>query len=64
MKNLSLYQADALNEGWGGDFDVVVLAGNLLVNIETGGGLSTGTAALYPESCGLPYNRRHDVSGL
>ena len=36
-RNLTLYQADALKEGWGKDFDVVVLAGNLLVNIETDG---------------------------
>lgn len=36
-ENLTLYQADALKEGWGKDFDVVVLAGNLLVNIETDG---------------------------
>ncbi|MDR0897385.1 MAG: class I SAM-dependent methyltransferase [Oscillospiraceae bacterium] len=34
LKNLTLYRADALAEGWGEGFDVVVLAGNLLMNIE------------------------------
>jgi SAM-dependent methyltransferase len=32
---LSFYKADAILQDWGKDFDVVVLAGNLLLNIET-----------------------------
>lgn len=35
MDNINCYLADALNFDWGTDYDVVVLAGNLLINIET-----------------------------
>ncbi|NLO47214.1 MAG: methyltransferase domain-containing protein [Clostridiales bacterium] len=35
MSNIVCYSADALTSDWGSDFDVVVLAGNLLLNIET-----------------------------
>ncbi len=33
LPNLTCYQADALAQDWGTDYDVVVLAGNLLINI-------------------------------
>ena len=35
MSNITCYLADALTSDWGSDFDVVVLAGNVLINIET-----------------------------
>jgi SAM-dependent methyltransferase len=35
MNNITCYSADALTSHWGEDFDVVVLAGNVLINIET-----------------------------
>jgi SAM-dependent methyltransferase len=37
LKNIRYYQADALKEDWGKDYDVVVLAGNIMINIVTGG---------------------------
>jgi SAM-dependent methyltransferase len=37
LKNIALRRADALAESWGEGFDVAVLGGNLLVNIETSG---------------------------
>ncbi len=37
LQNFACYRADALTENWGEGFDAVVLAGNLLVNIETDG---------------------------
>jgi SAM-dependent methyltransferase len=33
--NLTCYQADAVSADWGTGFDVVVMAGNILINIET-----------------------------
>lgn len=35
MSNITCYSADALTSDWGSDFDVVVLAGNVLININT-----------------------------
>mgnify|MGYP000891203622 CR=1 FL=1 len=35
IPNIICYQADALNTDWGTRFDVVVMAGNILINIET-----------------------------
>jgi SAM-dependent methyltransferase len=35
MRNITCYSADALISDWGLDFDLVVLAGNVLINIET-----------------------------
>lgn len=35
IPNISCYHADALESGWGSGFDIVVLAGNVLINIET-----------------------------
>jgi hypothetical protein len=35
LPNMTCYQADALASGWGTGFDVVVVAGNILINIET-----------------------------
>jgi len=35
IPNIKCYQADAVNTDWGSGFDVVVMAGNLLINIET-----------------------------
>jgi hypothetical protein len=35
ISNLNAYRADALNIEWGNNFDVVVLAGNIMINIET-----------------------------
>lgn len=35
IPNIACYRADALLEDWGEGFDVVVMAGNLLINIET-----------------------------
>jgi SAM-dependent methyltransferase len=37
IPNIICYQADALSEDWGSGFDVVVMAGNILINIETKG---------------------------
>lgn len=37
LSNLRIFQADALTADWGRDYDVVVLAGNLLINIESKG---------------------------
>jgi len=37
LENIAWHVADALAQPWGGDYDVVVLAGNVLFNIETGG---------------------------
>jgi SAM-dependent methyltransferase len=36
MNNITCYVTDALTSDWGTGFDVVVLAGNLLINLETG----------------------------
>ena len=35
LPNITCYQADAINSDWGNDFDVVVLAGNILINIKS-----------------------------
>lgn len=35
LSNISFYQADAALDDWGNDFDVVILAGNILLNIES-----------------------------
>jgi SAM-dependent methyltransferase len=35
LPNLSVYQADGTEDDWGSDFDVVVLAGNIIMNIES-----------------------------
>ncbi|MDR1329952.1 MAG: class I SAM-dependent methyltransferase [Oscillospiraceae bacterium] len=35
LPNIRCYKADAVTSDWGADFDVVVLAGNVLINIET-----------------------------
>jgi SAM-dependent methyltransferase len=35
LQNITCYQADALGSDWGSGFDVVVMAGNVLINIET-----------------------------
>lgn len=35
IQNITCYQADAINADWGSGFDVVVMAGNILINIET-----------------------------
>lgn len=35
LSNLCCYRADALFDGWGQDFDFVVLAGNIMLNIES-----------------------------
>ena len=35
IPNIICYQADALDSDWGADFDVVVMAGNILINIQT-----------------------------
>lgn len=35
LKNLNCYKADALKEDWGKDYDVVVIAANFLINIES-----------------------------
>ena len=35
FNNLSFYKADAVNNDWGTDFDAVILAGNILLNIES-----------------------------
>ena len=37
IPNITCYQADALDSGWGEGFDVVIMAGNILINIETDG---------------------------
>lgn len=37
INNIKYYQKDALKNDWGKDFDVVVLAGNVMMNIETDG---------------------------
>lgn len=35
LPNIRCYQADAVKSDWGGGFDVIVMAGNLLINIES-----------------------------
>jgi SAM-dependent methyltransferase len=35
LTNISFYKADAILQDWGKDYDVVVLAGNILLNIES-----------------------------
>lgn len=35
LSNITFYKADAILEDWGKDFDVVILAGNILLNIES-----------------------------
>jgi len=35
IPNIKCYQSDALDAGWGENFDVVVMAGNILINIES-----------------------------
>jgi SAM-dependent methyltransferase len=35
IPNITCYQADAINADWGTGYDVVVMAGNILINIET-----------------------------
>ena len=35
IPNIVCYQADALDSDWGKGFDVVIMAGNILINIET-----------------------------
>jgi hypothetical protein len=35
IPNITCYQADAISEDWGAGFDVVVMAGNILINIES-----------------------------
>ncbi|OGO91997.1 MAG: hypothetical protein A2Y17_06420 [Clostridiales bacterium GWF2_38_85] len=35
LQNLRCYKADAINEDWGKEYDVVVIAGNFLINIES-----------------------------
>jgi len=35
IPNITCYRADALSADWGNGFDVVVMAGNILINIET-----------------------------
>ncbi|MCL1858649.1 MAG: GNAT family N-acetyltransferase [Oscillospiraceae bacterium] len=40
IKNISWRKSDAIKDNWGKDFDVVVLAGNIFVNIYTEGGYS------------------------
>jgi SAM-dependent methyltransferase len=35
LPNIRYYKADALSDGWGEDFDIVVQAGNIMINIET-----------------------------
>jgi SAM-dependent methyltransferase len=37
LKNISFYKADALKDDWGKDYDVIVMAGNIMINIETPG---------------------------
>jgi len=35
IRGITCYQADAISEDWGTGYDVVVMAGNILINIET-----------------------------
>jgi len=35
LSNISYYKADAILHDWSKDFDVVILAGNILLNIES-----------------------------
>lgn len=35
LDNIQFYRANAVTEEWGQDFDVVILGGNILINIET-----------------------------
>jgi SAM-dependent methyltransferase len=35
LSNITSYKADAVMQDWGKDFDIVILAGNILVNIES-----------------------------
>lgn len=35
MTNIKFYKADALKSDWGKAYDVIFLAGNIMINIET-----------------------------
>lgn len=35
LPNIKFYKADAISSDWGGNYDVVVLAGNIMINIVT-----------------------------
>lgn len=35
LSNIKFYKADAINSDWGDNYDVVILAGNILINIVT-----------------------------
>jgi SAM-dependent methyltransferase len=37
LKNIRYYKADALKDDWGNNYDVIVMAGNIMINIETQG---------------------------
>lgn len=37
MKNIRYRKADALTDDWGKDYDIIVQAGNIMINIETAG---------------------------
>jgi SAM-dependent methyltransferase len=37
MNNIKYYKSDALEDSWGNDYDIIVLAGNVMMNIETDG---------------------------
>lgn len=37
MRNIKFYKTDALKSDWGKDYDVIVLAGNIMINIITDG---------------------------
>jgi SAM-dependent methyltransferase len=73
IPNIICYQADALNADWGIGFDVVVMAGNILINIETKTDyteaqqafIHKAAAALHPGGfLYLDYDQHSDASAV
>lgn len=73
IPNIAVYQADAVCADWGEGFDVVVMAGNLLINIETDMDyaeaqrifIRKASAALFPGGhLLLDYDQHSDASAV
>ena len=73
IPNITCYRADALNADWGSGFDVVVMAGNILINIETETDyaeaqqtfIRKAAAALRPDGhLFLDYDQHSDASAV
>jgi len=73
MPNITCYQADALNTDWDTGFDIVVMAGNLLINIQSSMDyaeaqkifIEKAAKALRPGGClYLDYDQHSDESAV